>query len=74
LPDTVEHRRELKEKGQMGCPKTLNYPLDTEEHVRAAATYYSRDDTIKCQGFWGRWCTAAKRVGLKTPLVDEKCK
>ena len=74
MPDSVERRRELAKKDQMGCPKTLNYMLDTEKHVRAAASYYGREDTIKCQGFWGRWCKAAKRVGLNTPTVEEKCK
>jgi hypothetical protein len=74
LPDTVAIREKLAKKSQMGCPKTLNYMLDTKPHVKAAAAYYKREDTIKCQGFWGRWCKAAKRVGLDTPIVEEKCK
>lgn len=74
MPDTVAHRRELAGKDQMGCPNTLNYMLDTKPHVKAAAAYYRREDTIKCQGFWSRWCKAAKRLGLDTPTVEAKCK
>jgi hypothetical protein len=74
MPDSVARRRELAKKGQMGCPKTLNYPLDTKQHVKAAVPYYKRDDTVKCQGFWPRWCKAAKRVGhTKVPTFKEKC-
>jgi len=74
MPDTVARRRKLAQKGQIGCPKTLNYMLDSKGHVKAAASYYSRRDTVKCKGFWRRWCKAAKRVGLKTPTVKEKCR
>ena len=74
MPDSVAHRKELAKKGQMGCPATLNYPLDTKAHVQAAGGYYKHDDTVKCNGFWGRYCKAAKRVGLNTELVQEKCR
>ncbi len=74
MPDSLAHRRALAEIDQMGCPKTLNYPLDTKEHVQSAISYYGHKDTVKCQGFWTRVCKAAKRVGLDTPKVQEKCK
>jgi hypothetical protein len=74
MPDSVAHRRELAKKGQMGCPGTLNYPLDTKAHVKSAVSYYGHEDTVKCQGFWSRTCRAAKRVGLDTPKIQEKCK
>ena len=72
----VARRHELASEGKMGCPKAEppKYPLDTESHIRSAASYYSRRDTVKCKGFWRRWCKAAKRVGLKTPTVKEKCR
>lgn len=75
MPDTVAHRKELAEKGQMGCPRTLNYMLDTEKHVRAAASRYPQEKTVKCQGFWDRWCKAARRIGYTdVPTFKEKCK
>ena len=72
----VERRRELAAEGKMGCPNAdpPRYPLDSKPHVKAAASRYKQEQTIKCQGFWGRWCKAANRVGLDTPLVEEKCK
>lgn len=74
MPDTVALRRALASKGQMGCPKTLNYRLDTSKHIKAAIGYYGHENTVKCQGFWARVCKNARRVGLKTPKIEEKCK
>ena len=74
MPDSVARRRELAKAGKMGCPKILKYPLGDIGEVRAAINYYGREDTVKCQGFWARTCRAAKRVGLASPKVMEKCR
>lgn len=75
MPLDVEKRRELAAKGQLACPKTLNYALDTPEHTTAAMAYYNRPDTIKCKGGMRRICKAYKKHGLtNNPAFQENCK
>jgi hypothetical protein len=75
LPDSVKIRRELAKKGQLACPKTLNYRLDTKAHTISAMAYYNRANTIKCKGGKERICKAYRRFRLtKNEAYKENCK
>lgn len=75
MPVSTERRRELAEEGKMACPKTLNYPLDTEKHVINAMVRYNQEHTVKCKGGMKRICKAYKEHGLtENPAYKEHCK
>lgn len=70
----VAKREALASKKQMGCPKTLAYPLDTRKRVKNAMQRYRQRGTVKCKEFWGNWCRRAKTVGLtQIPMFGMKC-
>ena len=60
-----------KSKDQYGDPENWKYPLDTEDHVRAAISYFSQPSNAnqypvaKRKTIWGRIKAAAKRVGIE---------
>ena len=75
MPDTVAYRKKLAKEGKMGCPRTLNYMLDTKKHVLSAAQRFRQKRTIKCKEFYPNWCRRAKTVGLShVETYDKKCK
>jgi hypothetical protein len=60
----MEHRRKLAQKGQLACPNTLNYPLDTRKHAISAMAYYQHENTVKCKGGQRKICNAYEKFGL----------
>ena len=71
----IARREKLAQKGKMGCPTQLKYPLDTKKRVDNAMKRYRQKGTTKCKGFWPRWCKAAKRVKLTHyPTYQRQCR
>lgn len=85
LPDKggVEYAHKAPPKGypeakkQYADPENYKYPLDTEQHVRAAIAYfskpknysmYSRDER---RAMWNRIIRAAKRFGIEVANEDK---
>lgn len=85
LPDKgeVEYAHKAPPKGypeakkQYADPENYKYPLDTEQHVRAAIAYfskpknysmYSRDER---RAVWNRIIRAAKRFGIEVANEDK---
>ena len=69
---------------QYGDPQNFKYPLDTEKHVRAAISYFSKPknagvySTAQQKSIWGRIRTGAKKFGIELseesgPSSVEKC-
>ena len=60
-----------KSKKQYADPKNFKYPLDTEKHVRAAISYFSKPknaavySSAEQKSVWGRIKSAAKKYGIK---------
>src|SRR3990167_1144784 len=60
-----------KERSHYGDPTNYKYPLDTEKHVRAALSYFSKPENRKSyskeeQSFiWARILRAAKKHGIQ---------
>ena len=59
-----------KDKTEYAIPSEFKYPLDSEEHVRAAITYFSRSKNgseyskAEQRSIWARIIRAAKKAGI----------
>lgn len=74
MPDTVAIRKRLARKGLMACPKTLNYMLDSEAHVKAAMSRYSQGQTVKCKGGMKKICSRYRHFKLTdTDAYKRRC-
>lgn len=61
---SVARRRQLAKRGEMACPRTLDYPLDTKARTKNAMARYRQPQTKKCKGGMKRICKAYRRHKL----------
>jgi mannose-6-phosphate isomerase-like protein (cupin superfamily) len=86
IEDTNAHKTPPEgypeQKKEYGSPNEYKYPLDTEEHVRAALAYFSKPKNYgmysedERKAIWGRIVKAAKKIGIVVDMEhkfsDEK--
>jgi hypothetical protein len=68
-----------KKQGEYLDPKNLKYPVDTEEHVRAALSYLSahgdKYPEDKRRKMWAKLVRAAEKYGIDvSEKVEERAK
>jgi hypothetical protein len=67
-----------KKSAHYADPKNFKYPIDTEKHVRAAISYFSKPDNRKgytsdeVKTIWGRINRAADKFGIERSTDDSK--